>query len=148
MPQDGIIKEVGEENVEADLRGIVCPRFANAHVHVGDSAFKDPPFLPLCDLVGPGGLKHRLLAETPREPIVEGMRRSLQEMVAQEPMHLPIFGRVDRTAYRGCWRRRRICLFSRILGRPCEGETGTPKMLGLWHQQHKRSRSFLAEGRA
>ena len=53
--RDGIIREFGSEHVDADYEGIVCPRFVNAHVHVGDSAFKDPPFLPLSDLVGPGG---------------------------------------------------------------------------------------------
>ena len=80
--QDGIIKEVGEEHVNADLTGIICPCFVNAHVHVGDSICKDPPFLPLSELVGPGGMKAHRLAETSRELLVEGMRRSLEEMVS------------------------------------------------------------------
>ncbi|MGV8175939.1 MAG: amidohydrolase family protein [Methanothrix sp.] len=80
--RDGIIREFGTEHVEADFEGIVCPRFVNAHVHLGDSAFKDPPFLPLHELVGPAGLKSRMLAGAPRELIVEGMRRSLSQMAA------------------------------------------------------------------
>jgi cytosine/adenosine deaminase-related metal-dependent hydrolase len=80
--QDGIIKEVGEEHVNADLTGIICPCFVNAHVHVGDSVCKDPPFLPLSELVGPGGMKSHRLAETSRELLVEGMRRSLEDMVS------------------------------------------------------------------
>jgi cytosine/adenosine deaminase-related metal-dependent hydrolase len=80
--QDGIIKEVGDEHVNADLTGIICPCFVNAHVHVGDSICKDPPFLPLSELVGPGGMKSRRLRETSRKLLVEGMRRSLELMVA------------------------------------------------------------------
>ncbi len=80
--RDGIIVEVGEENVEADFEGIICPRFVNAHTHVGDSAFKDPRFLSLEELVGPCGLKHRLLEETSRERLLEGMKRSLRDMLA------------------------------------------------------------------
>jgi cytosine/adenosine deaminase-related metal-dependent hydrolase len=80
--RDGVIREMGQERVEADYSGIICPRLVNAHVHLGDSAFKDPPFLPLSQLVGPGGLKARLLEETPRRVLVEGMRRSLRQMAA------------------------------------------------------------------
>jgi len=78
--RDGIIREFGSEQVDADYEGIVCPRFVNAHVHVGDSAFKDPPFLSLSELVGPGGLKAQKLAQMPRAVLLEGMRRSLQLM--------------------------------------------------------------------
>jgi cytosine/adenosine deaminase-related metal-dependent hydrolase len=80
--RDGIIREIGRGPVDSDLEGIVCPCFVNAHSHVGDSVFKDPPFQSLADLVGPGGLKHRVLAQWPRHLLVEGMRRSLLEMAA------------------------------------------------------------------
>jgi cytosine/adenosine deaminase-related metal-dependent hydrolase len=80
--KDGIIKEIGTDPVDSELKGIIIPRFVNAHTHIGDSAFKDPPFLPLCELVGPGGLKHRLLAKAPRAVLVESMRRTLQDMIA------------------------------------------------------------------
>lgn len=80
--RDGIIKEIGIDPVDSELQGIIIPRFVNAHTHVGDSAFKDPPFLPLCELVGPGGLKHRLLAKTPRAVLIEAMSRTLLDMIA------------------------------------------------------------------
>ena len=80
--RDGIIKEVGREKVEADIEGIICPRFVNAHTHIGDSVFKDPPYMPLNELVGPGGLKHRVLAGTPNHVLVEGMKRTIRDMVS------------------------------------------------------------------
>ncbi len=80
--RDGIIVEVGEEKVEADFEGIICPRFVNAHTHIGDSAFKDPRFMSLEELVGPCGLKHRMLEQTPRARLQEGMKRSLRDMLA------------------------------------------------------------------
>jgi cytosine/adenosine deaminase-related metal-dependent hydrolase len=80
--KDGIIAEVGRGKVESDFKGIICPRFVNAHTHIGDSAFKDPPFLTLEKLVGPDGLKHRMLAQTSRERLLEGMKRSLRDMLA------------------------------------------------------------------
>ncbi|NYT01618.1 MAG: amidohydrolase family protein, partial [Methanosarcinales archaeon] len=80
--RDGVIAEIGEGSAEASLEGIICPCFVNAHTHVGDSVVKDPPLTSLQELVGPGGLKHRALARTPREALVEGMRSSLELMVA------------------------------------------------------------------
>lgn len=79
---NGQIKEIGQGIVDSDLTGIICPRFFNAHTHIGDSVIKDPPFMPLSDLVGPGGLKHRVLEATPRAKLIEGMRRTLLEMIA------------------------------------------------------------------
>ncbi|MCJ7443997.1 MAG: amidohydrolase family protein [Methanotrichaceae archaeon] len=78
----GIISEVGEERVEADFEGIICPCFVNAHTHIGDSIIKDPPFLPISELVGPGGLKHRILAQTSPKIMIEGMKRTLLDMKA------------------------------------------------------------------
>jgi cytosine/adenosine deaminase-related metal-dependent hydrolase len=80
--KDGIIKEVGEGRVDCDLEGIICPRFINAHTHLGDSVAKDPPFMDLRSLVGPGGFKHRVLARTARSRLVEGMRRSVLDMIS------------------------------------------------------------------
>ena len=80
--RDGIITEFGQGHVESDLNGIICPRFVNAHVHLGDSAFKDPPFLPLSELVGPGGYKSRMLERIQREMLIEGMERSLHLMLS------------------------------------------------------------------
>jgi cytosine/adenosine deaminase-related metal-dependent hydrolase len=120
--QRGIIKEIGEGHVEADWEGIICPRFVNAHIHLGDSAFKDPPFIGLSDLVGPGGLKHQLLAQTPRDILIEGIRRSLQEMVSTGTCAFADFReggpkgvKMLLEALKG------FDLISRILGRPANG---------------------------
>ena len=126
--QDGFIKEFGTGHIDADFEGIVCPRFVNAHVHVGDSAFKDPPFLPLSDLVGPTGLKARLLAETPRELIIEGMRRSLMEMVNTGTCAFADFREGgEEGLLRLTEAARDLPLLMRIFGRPCEGELEAPE---------------------
>jgi len=126
--QDGIIREFGSGQVDADCEGIVCPRFVNAHVHVGDSAFKDPPFLPLSELVGPGGLKARMLAQMPRAILVEGMMRSLQLMAASGTCAFADFreGGAEgvsmlEEAIHG------LPLLARILGRPAPGRINIPK---------------------
>ncbi len=126
--RDGIIQEVGEGQVNADFAGIICPRFVNAHVHVGDSICKDPPFFSLSDLVGPGGLKAKWLEKTPRRLIVEGMRRSLELMVATGTYAFADFreGGLDGVnmlidAVHG------LPLLSRIYGRPMEGEVTIPE---------------------
>ncbi len=125
--QDGIIREFGSEHVDADYEGIVCPRFVNAHVHVGDSAFKDPPFLPLSKLVGPGGLKAQKLAQMPRAVLLEGMRRSLQLMAASGTCAFADFreGGAEgvsmlEEAVLG------LPLVARILGRPGPGQISCP----------------------
>ncbi|MET1124627.1 MAG: amidohydrolase family protein [Archaeoglobaceae archaeon] len=43
------------------------PTFFNAHTHLADSAFKEAPHMPLEELVGPEGYKHRMLAATRAE---------------------------------------------------------------------------------
>ena len=78
--RDGVVMEVGTEKMNPDFEGIIAPALVNSHVHLGDSIFKDPPYLPLSDLVGPGGLKHRALVAASRQDVVEGMRRSLSYM--------------------------------------------------------------------
>jgi cytosine/adenosine deaminase-related metal-dependent hydrolase len=126
--QDGLIKEFGTGHIDADFEGIVCPRFVNAHVHVGDSAFKDPPFLPLSDLVGPNGLKARLLAETPRDLIIEGMRRSLMEMANTGTCAFADFREGgEEGLLRLTEAARDLPLLMRIFGRPCEGEMKSPE---------------------
>jgi cytosine/adenosine deaminase-related metal-dependent hydrolase len=79
--ENGIIKEIGSGAVDASLQGIIAPRFVNAHTHIGDSSFKDPPFLPLDELVGPIGLKHRLLATTPSAVLIRSMKRTILDML-------------------------------------------------------------------
>jgi cytosine/adenosine deaminase-related metal-dependent hydrolase len=129
--RDGIIREFGHGRVQADFEGIVCPCFVNAHVHLGDSAFKDPPYLPLSDLVGPGGCKARMLQQTPRAIIVEGMRRSLEQMAATGTCAFADFreGGAEGVAMLE-EALHKIPLTPRILGRPGPGQNAAPR--GCW----------------
>ncbi len=78
--ENGVIKSIEEDNVTSDL--IIAPRFVNAHTHLGDSVLKDPPFLPLSELVKPpDGLKHRILKKTSHDEQVSSMKASIRDMV-------------------------------------------------------------------
>jgi len=81
--ESGKIKEIGEgEKIEADVTGIVIPSFVNAHTHIGDSVAKEPDFMPLDELVGPGGYKHKILAETSHNELVSSMKDSIEDIFA------------------------------------------------------------------
>jgi len=81
--ESGKIKEIGEgEKIEADVTGIVIPSFVNAHTHIGDSVAKEPDFMPLDELVGPGGYKHKILAETAHNELVYAMKDSIEDIFA------------------------------------------------------------------
>jgi len=126
--RDGIIKEAGTGQVDADFEGIVCPRFVNSHIHLGDSAFKDPPFLPLSELVGPKGLKISLLSETPRERLIEGMRRSLVQMVDSGTYAFADFREGGEAGVRMLQEAAKdMPLLVRVFGRPAQGKTETPE---------------------
>jgi cytosine/adenosine deaminase-related metal-dependent hydrolase len=60
----------------------ILPALFNAHTHLGDTVAMDiPAEVSLEEAVTPPhGLKHRILAETPRETLVAGMRASLETM--------------------------------------------------------------------
>jgi cytosine/adenosine deaminase-related metal-dependent hydrolase len=78
--EDGIIKEIEEKKINADT--IIAPCFINAHTHIGDSVIKDPPYLPLAELVQPpNGLKHRILAQTSTGDLVASMKATIQDMI-------------------------------------------------------------------
>lgn len=80
--EQGKIKEIGDEKIEAAVKGIIIPSFVNAHTHIGDSVAKEPDFMPLDKLVGPGGLKHKILAETPYDVIVSSMKATIEDIFA------------------------------------------------------------------
>ncbi|MBK5190182.1 MAG: amidohydrolase family protein [Methanosarcinales archaeon] len=80
--ENGAIKEIGDKKIEAAIEGVIIPAFVNAHTHIGDSVAKEPDFMPLEKLVGPGGFKHRILAETPHETLVSAMKDTIEDMVA------------------------------------------------------------------
>jgi cytosine/adenosine deaminase-related metal-dependent hydrolase len=79
--ENGVIKEIGAKKIDSP-KGIIIPSLVNAHTHIGDSVVKEPDFMPLKTLVGPGGFKHTVLAETPYETLVSAMRDTIVDMAA------------------------------------------------------------------
>ncbi|MDW7731411.1 MAG: amidohydrolase family protein [Methanolobus sp.] len=87
--RDGIITEVAEERT--DSRNIIAPCFVNSHTHIGDSVIKDPVLGKCVDhcverdlsslVQPPHGLKHKVLESTSHDELVEGMKRSVTDMV-------------------------------------------------------------------
>ncbi len=78
--EDGIIKNIEESTAATDA--IIAPCFVNAHTHLGDSVIKDPPYMPLEELVQPPhGLKHRILSETSNSELVRSMKASIADMI-------------------------------------------------------------------
>ncbi len=79
---DGIIRSV-EPCSRIPDRWII-PAFFNAHTHLGDTVAMDLPARgSLAELVKPpDGLKHRILAATPRTELIRGMRSSIMTMIA------------------------------------------------------------------
>ena len=61
---------------------IVCPRFINAHTHIGDSIIKDEgDGLSLDEVVKPpNGIKHRALESASDDELIEAMRESMWDM--------------------------------------------------------------------
>lgn len=119
----GRIKEIGEEKVQTTINGIILPSFVNVHTHVGDSIAKEPDKMPIEQLVGPGGFKHTILAETPYEMLVSAMRDTIEDLCATGTQLFVDFreGGITgvnalRDALRGADTNER--LQARILGRP------------------------------
>ncbi|MDD1717852.1 MAG: amidohydrolase family protein, partial [Methanoregulaceae archaeon] len=79
--EGGRIRSIREVSGEPDF--LICPAFFNSHTHLGDSVAMDIAATgDLADLVTPpGGLKHRILASTPRPVQVAGMAASVRDMV-------------------------------------------------------------------
>ena len=78
--ENGIIKNIEECKVSTDT--IIAPCFVNAHTHIGDSVIKDPPRMPLAELVQPpDGLKHRILKETSHDDLVCSMKATIHDMI-------------------------------------------------------------------
>ena len=81
--EQGKIKEIAtDKKVEAHAKGIIIPSFINAHTHIGDSVAKEPDFMPIEKLVGPGGFKHKILAETPYNDLVSSMKDTIDDIFA------------------------------------------------------------------
>jgi len=67
------------------VRGLIVPSFVNSHTHIGDSFIKDKKIeLPknVEDLVAPpNGLKHKLLRTASKEELINGMEKSILDMI-------------------------------------------------------------------
>ena len=65
-------------------KGLIVPTFVNAHTHIGDSFIREKDIkLPknVEELVAPpNGLKHRLLKQASEDDIINGMKKSIDEM--------------------------------------------------------------------
>nr|AAZ32500.1 archaeal chlorohydrolase family protein [uncultured euryarchaeote Alv-FOS4] len=76
--KDGILVGVWREKREYDIRGTVIPTFVNMHTHLGDSWYPEEPQGTLEEVVGPGGLKFKILKD--EEKVKEGIRAALRKM--------------------------------------------------------------------
>jgi cytosine/adenosine deaminase-related metal-dependent hydrolase len=81
----GVGSYQGEADLKLNGRGLLAiPGLINAHVHLGDSAFKDLSLgLTLSEAVSfPKGLKHVLLERTPKETLIHHSKRTVENMVS------------------------------------------------------------------
>ncbi len=60
--------------------GTLLPLAVNSHTHIGDSFIKEEPAGTLPEIVGPGGLKHRMLARATDSEIISGIDKSIEFM--------------------------------------------------------------------
>ncbi|MCI4352525.1 MAG: amidohydrolase family protein [Thermoplasmata archaeon] len=86
----GQVVEVGSPGTDSSrgkehrVHGIVTPRPVNSHTHLGDAAAaREPPHAGVAEIVGPGGLKFRLLAERSAVEKEHAMRSALERMVRE-----------------------------------------------------------------
>jgi len=85
--REGVVEKISEGSPAGpskNMKGaVIIPLFFNAHVHLGDSRWKEVYLgKPQSEVVGPGGLKHRLLEGAGEEEVVSAMRTSLRSMLA------------------------------------------------------------------
>lgn len=87
----GNFKEISYNDVEAILKfpdnkpkSLLIPGLINSHIHIGDSFAKEQGFnKPLIDVVTPPkGIKHLLLNQAPKEIIVKGIKKAIDEMIS------------------------------------------------------------------
>jgi len=121
--EDGIIKDIEESNISSET--IISPCFINAHTHIGDSVVKDPPYMPLKELVmPPNGFKHRVLKNTKTSLLISAMNSSIKDMIHTGTCGFADFRengisgvRALRKAVEGC------NIETKIFGRPVKDET-------------------------
>lgn len=86
----GQVIEVGSPGTDSSrgrerrVHGIVVPRPVNSHTHLGDAVVtQEPPRAPVSAVVGPGGLKFRVLSDRSTEDKQAAMRSALERMVGE-----------------------------------------------------------------
>jgi len=79
--ENGIIKKMLDKSpVKPVARGVIIPRFVNAHTHIGDSVVKNASG-GLEELVAPpNGLKFRVLRESSDREVVDAMKKTVDDM--------------------------------------------------------------------
>ncbi len=86
IDDEGNIIEISKDAKEGEIIDasdkIVCPRFINAHTHIGDSIIKDEgDGLSLDEVVKPPhGIKHLALESASDDELIEAMRESMWDM--------------------------------------------------------------------
>ncbi|NJD76014.1 MAG: amidohydrolase family protein [Candidatus Methanoperedens sp.] len=120
--KDGIIEDIEERDIKTE--SIIAPCFVNAHTHIGDSVIKDPPYLPLPELVQPpDGLKHRILKDISYPELVISMKACIEDMIKTGTCAFADFreGGVNGAGALGeSLSGHNIC--ARIFGRPADGD--------------------------
>ena len=84
-----ISKDVMEGKVIDASKKIICPRFINAHTHIGDGIIKDEgDGLSLSEIVKPPtGIKHLALESAEDEDIIQSMKESMWDMYNSGTSH-------------------------------------------------------------
>ncbi len=86
--KEGIVVDFREER-NYDIRGTVIPTFINMHTHIGDTYTQEEPKGSLEEIVGPGGLKFKILRN--RKKVYLGMRRAMRLMEREGISHFVDF---------------------------------------------------------
>ncbi len=76
--EDGKIISIKQKKEEYDFRGSVIPTFINMHTHIGDFYYSEEPQGTLEEVVGPGGIKYRILQNSKK--VLRGMKDAINMM--------------------------------------------------------------------
>jgi len=121
--KEGEIAEVNTGQARSeDYRGIVLPKFVNAHTHVGDAVVESEPKGSLEEIVAPpDGLKFRVLREKKALEKIRAMRAFIRSMAKTTALFVD-FREEGVEGIENLHRAlRQLSLKARILGRPVLG---------------------------
>ncbi len=76
--EDGKIEKIWKKKENYDVKGTVIPTFVNMHTHIGDYYYREEINMSLKDVVGPNGLKFKILED--EEKVKEGMKNAVEKM--------------------------------------------------------------------